>query len=56
VAVRAKLEIARKPIDSKVSFFLFRPVATDAMFLKERFEGFLGANGAGDGEEGQAKT
>jgi hypothetical protein len=31
-------------------------VATDAMFLKERLEWFLGADGAGEGEDGQAET
>jgi hypothetical protein len=31
-------------------------VATDAMFLKERLEWFLGVNGAGDSEDGQAET
>jgi hypothetical protein len=56
MAVGAKLEITREPVDAQVSFFFLRPVATDAVFLKEPLERFRGADGAGEGEDGQAET
>ena len=61
MAVQARLEIARQPVDPDISLFLLRAVAADAVLLEKRFKRFRPADGTGTGEaedytEDEART
>ena len=55
VAVEARLEITRQPVDPDISLFLLRAMTADAVLLQKRFKRLGSVNGTTEAKTGNKK-